>query len=120
MFLPAQLIQKKRDGAALTEAEIRFFTHGFTHGEIPDYQMAALAMAICFQGMNFDETLWLTRAMIDSGQTVQWPPEIRLVDKHSTGGIGDKTSLLLAPLVACCGVHVPMLSRPRPHRRHAR
>ena len=110
MFLPAQLIQKKRDGAALTEAEIRFFIHGFTRGEIPDYQMAALAMAICFQGMNFDETLWLTRAMVDSGQTVQWPPEIRLVDKHSTGGIGDKTSLLLAPLVACCGVHVPMLS----------
>ena len=110
MFLPAQLIQKKRDGHALTEEEIRFFIHSFTRGELPDYQMAALAMAICFQSMNFDETLWLTRAMVESGQTVQWPSGAFLVDKHSTGGIGDKTSLLLAPLVACCGVRVPMLS----------
>ncbi len=64
MLLPAQIIQKKRDGHALTEEEIRFFIHGFTSGELPDYQMAALAMAICFRGMNFDETLWLTRAMV--------------------------------------------------------
>lgn len=110
MLLPAQIIQKKRDGHTLTEAEIRHFIHKFTTGELPDYQMAALAMAICFQGMTFDETMWLTRAMIESGQTVQWSPGNFLVDKHSTGGIGDKTSLLLAPLVACCGVRVPMIS----------
>ena len=110
MFLPAQIIQKKRDGQALTEDEIRSFLDGFTRGTVPDYQMAALAMAICFQGLNFDETLWLTRAMVESGQTIQWSPGPVLVDKHSTGGIGDKTSLLLAPLLACCGVRVPMLS----------
>jgi len=110
MFLPAQIIQKKRDGLALTEEEIRFFIHGFTCGELPEYQMAALAMAVCFQGMNFDETLWLTRAMVESGKTIQWPAGFFLADKHSTGGIGDKTSLLLAPLVACCGMRVPMIS----------
>ena len=110
MLLPAQIIQKKRDGQALTEAEIRYFIHGFTGGELPEYQMAALAMAICFQGLTFDETMWLTRAMVESGQTIQWSPGNFLADKHSTGGIGDKTSLLLAPLIACCGVRVPMIS----------
>ncbi|HUK82821.1 MAG TPA: thymidine phosphorylase [Verrucomicrobiae bacterium] len=112
MLLPSQIIQKKRDGHALTEEEIRFFLLGFTHAEIPDYQMAALAMAICFQGMNFDETMWLTRAMIDSGKVVEWKraPGVFYADKHSTGGIGDKTSLILAPLVASCGVKVPMIS----------
>ena len=72
MLLPAQVIQKKRDGHALTEEEIRFFVDGFTSGELPEYQMSALAMAICFQGMNFDETMWLTRAMVESGKVVQW------------------------------------------------
>ncbi len=110
MLLPAQIIQKKRDGHALTEEEIRFFIHGFTSGELPDYQMAALAMAICFRGMNFDETLWLTRAMVESGKVVHWKPGSFYADKHSTGGIGDKTSLIIAPLVACCGVKVPMIS----------
>ncbi len=120
MLLPAQIIQKKRDGSALTEEEIRFFVNGFTNGELPDYQMSALAMAICFQGMNFDETMWLTRAMIASGKIVEWrkrsqagtlaPPSPFYADKHSTGGIGDKTSLIIAPLVACCGVKVPMIS----------
>jgi pyrimidine-nucleoside phosphorylase len=110
MLLPAQVIQKKRDGQALTESEIRQFIHGFTNGELPDYQMAALAMTVCFRGMNFDETMWLTRAMVESGKIVQWKPGNYLADKHSTGGIGDKTSLLLAPLVACCGVRVPMIS----------
>ncbi|HUJ71658.1 MAG TPA: thymidine phosphorylase [Verrucomicrobiae bacterium] len=112
MLLPAQIIQSKRDGNALTEDEIRFFINGFTSGELPEYQMAALAMAICFQGMSFDETMWLTRAMIESGQVVEWPraPRSFYADKHSTGGIGDKVSLILAPLVACCGVKVPMIS----------
>jgi pyrimidine-nucleoside phosphorylase len=94
----------------LTEAEIRFFIDGFTRGELPDYQMSALAMAVCFQGMNFDETMWLTRAMVESGKVVQWKLGRFVADKHSTGGIGDKTSLLIAPLVACCGVRVPMIS----------
>jgi pyrimidine-nucleoside phosphorylase len=136
MLLPAQIIQKKRDGNALTEEEIRFFINGFTRGELPDYQMSALAMAICFQGMNFDETMWLTRAMIQSGKIVVWrktsaqgpkgPRALKAgdsgahapghsatsfyADKHSTGGIGDKTSLIIAPLVAACGVKVPMIS----------
>src|SRR5437867_4218320 len=110
MMLPAQVIQKKRDGHALTEEEIQLFIRGFTRGELPDYQMAALAMAVCFQGMNFDETMWLTRAMVESGKVVQWKPGAFYADKHSTGGIGDKVSLILAPLVAACGVKVPMIS----------
>src|SRR5580692_8515843 len=112
MLLPAQIIQKKCDGHALTEEEIRFFINGFTSGELPDYQMSALAMAICFQGMNFDETMWLTRAMIASGKVMEWKqqPGLFYADKHSTGGIGDKTSLIIAPLVAACGVKVPMIS----------
>jgi pyrimidine-nucleoside phosphorylase len=111
MLLPAQIIQKKRDGHALTEEEIRFVIDGFTRGELPDYQMAALAMAICFRGMNFDETMWLTRAMVESGKVVPWPRGGAFyADKHSTGGIGDKTSLIIAPLVAACGVKVPMIS----------
>ncbi len=110
MLLPAQIIQRKRDGHALTEEEIRFFITGFTDGSLPDYQMAALAMAICFRGMNFDETLWLTRAMVESGEVVPWPTGPYRADKHSTGGIGDKVSLILAPLVAACGVEVPMIS----------
>ena len=120
MLLPAQIIQKKRDGNALTEEEIRFFINGFTSGDLPEYQMSALAMAICFQGMNFDETMWLTRAMIESGKVVVWkhgalgqrtlPTASFYADKHSTGGIGDKTSLIIAPLVAACGVKVPMIS----------
>jgi pyrimidine-nucleoside phosphorylase len=110
MLLPAQIIQKKRDGHALTEAEIRFFIEGFTSGDLPEYQMSALAMAVCFRSMNFDETMWLTRAMVESGKVVPWKPGSFYADKHSTGGIGDKTSLIIAPLVACCGVKVPMIS----------
>lgn len=111
IMLPAQIIQKKRDGHALTQDEIQFFIAGFTSGELPEYQMAALAMAVCFQGMDFDETMWLTRAMVESGKVVPWPRGGAFyADKHSTGGIGDKTSLIIAPLVACCGVKVPMIS----------
>ena len=109
-MIPAQLIQRKRDGHALTEEELRQFVLGFTRGAIPDYQMAALAMAICFQGMTDEETLGLTRAMIESGATIQWAAGPFLADKHSTGGIGDKVSLLLAPLAAAAGLRVPMIS----------
>lgn len=115
MLLPAQIIQKKRDGEPLSENEVRFFIYGFTGGTIPDYQMAALAMAICFQGMTFDETMFLTRAMIASGEIIDWSRPDNgsrpySADKHSTGGIGDKVSLILAPLVAACGIQVPMIS----------
>ena len=111
MFLPSQVIRRKRDGHALTEDEIRTFILDFTRGAIPDYQMAALAMAIWFRGMNAGETLWLTRAMVDSGKVIAWPRHGAFyADKHSTGGVGDKTSLILAPLVACFGVKVPMIS----------
>ena len=110
-MLPQWIIEKKRDGQILSDEEIRFFIDGYTRGEIPDYQMAAMAMAIYFKGMTLDETAILTDAMMRSGELVDTSP-IRKpkVDKHSTGGIGDKVSLILAPLVACCEVAVPMIS----------
>ncbi|MCX6997894.1 MAG: thymidine phosphorylase, partial [Kiritimatiellaeota bacterium] len=110
-MLPQWIIEKKRDGAALTADEIREFIEGYTRGTIPDYQMAALAMAIYFRGLSADETVALTEAMLRSGDVVDTASiAAPKVDKHSTGGIGDKVSLLLAPLVACCGVAVPMIS----------
>jgi len=104
-------ILKKRDGKTLTASEINFFIHAYLRGEIADYQMSALLMAIYFQGMSFDETVTLTRIMRDSGEVVDFShlPGIK-VDKHSTGGVGDKVSLILAPLVAAAGVYVPMIS----------
>ena len=110
-MLPQWVIEKKRNGAALTPDEIREFIAGFTSGVIPDYQMAALAMAIFFRGMSPDETAALTDAMMRSGDLVNTSAiAAPKMDKHSTGGIGDKVSLVLAPLVACCGVAVPMIS----------
>ena len=110
-MLPQWIIEKKRDGQALTEAEIRFFINGYASGDIPDYQMAALAMAIYFRWMTFDEVATLTDAMMRSGDILD-TSRIRRpkVDKHSTGGIGDKVSLVLAPLAACGGVAVPMIA----------
>jgi thymidine phosphorylase len=108
---PAVLIAKKRDGEELTGEEIEAFIGGFSRGEIPDYQMAAMAMAIFCRGMTTDETAALTDAMLASGERLPQASHVRLrVDKHSTGGIGDKTSLILAPLLACCGLTVPMIS----------
>jgi pyrimidine-nucleoside phosphorylase len=107
---PATIIAKKRDGASLTPNEIADFIHGFTDGSIPDYQMSALAMAIYLCGMSGDETTALTEQMLASGLTMSWPTGPPRVDKHSTGGVGDKVSLLLAPLLACCGLRVPMIS----------
>ncbi len=105
------IIRKKRDGGELSKEEIDFFIDGYVKGEIPDYQASALLMAIFFNGMNFDETVALTFAVRDSGQRLDFSSinGIR-VDKHSTGGVGDKTSLVVAPLVASLGVKVAKMS----------
>jgi pyrimidine-nucleoside phosphorylase len=111
MLLPSEVIKKKRQGGALSEQEIQFFINGYTLGSIPDYQMSALLMAIYFQGMTQEETFHLTETMIRSGKIFQFPQISGFkVDKHSTGGVGDKTSLILGPLVACHGHYVPMIS----------
>jgi pyrimidine-nucleoside phosphorylase len=105
------LIENKREGKKLAPEQIQDFIHDFTAGKIPDYQMAALLMAIYFRGLNTAETTALTLAMRDSGDVLKFPYDKRpLVDKHSTGGIGDKVSLPLAPLLACLGFRVPMIS----------
>lgn len=104
------LISRKRDGEVLSEKEIRQLIEDYTHGEVPDYQMSAFAMAVYFAGMTAAETAALTRAMIDSGHSFSHPDGPAVVDKHSTGGIGDKVSLVLAPLVASAGCRVPMVS----------
>jgi pyrimidine-nucleoside phosphorylase len=108
---PVWIIAKKRDGGELAADEIGQFIAGYAAGEIPDYQMSALAMAIYLRGMTTAEIAALTDHMLASGATFQWPAGGRpKVDKHSTGGIGDKVSLPLAPMLACCGLDVPMIS----------
>jgi len=106
-----EILERKKRGEELTPAEITFLIEGFTREEIPAYQMAAFLMAVWFRGLDIDETVALTRAMLESGEqldlsTLTGPT----ADKHSTGGVGDKVSLLLAPLAAACGLKVPMLS----------
>ncbi len=110
-MLPQWIIEKKRDGAELASEEIRGFIDGYTSGDIPDYQMAALSMAIYFKGMTPRETADLTLAMMESGKVID-PADLpgTKVDKHSTGGIGDKISIPLAPLAAAGGATVPMIS----------
>jgi thymidine phosphorylase len=112
-FLPQEIIRKKRDGLALSGEEISSFINGITRDEVSEGQIAALAMAVYFQGMNRDEGVALTCAMRDSGRVLDWkslnlPGPI--VDKHSTGGVGDVVSLMLGPMVAACGGFVPMIS----------
>jgi len=105
------LIEAKREGKTLAPEQIQEFIREFTAGKIPDYQMAAMLMAVYFRGLDTAETTALTFAMRDSGDVLKFPKDKRpLVDKHSTGGIGDKVSLPLAPLLACLGFRVPMIS----------
>ncbi len=113
MFLPQEIIRKKRDHIALSAEEISFFVRGVVDRSVSDGQVAALAMAVYFNGMSTDERVALTLAMRDSGRIMdwaQWHLPGPVVDKHSTGGVGDVTSLLLGPMVAACGGFVPMIS----------
>lgn len=105
------IIEKKKEGQALSKEEIEFFIEGYTNDEIPDYQMSALLMAIYFQGMNIDETTNLTMSFVNSGDIIDLSGvKSKTVDKHSTGGVGDKISLILMPLVSLAGVSVAKLS----------
>ncbi len=113
MVLPQEIIRRKRDGEVLGRSEIERFVAGITDGSLSEGQIAAFAMAVFFQGMNMDERVALTRAMQASGDTLDWSGVTLpgpLLDKHSSGGVGDKVSLILAPLVAACGGCVPMIS----------
>jgi thymidine phosphorylase len=112
-MLPQEIIRKKRDGAVLSEAEIAHFIEGLTDGTISEGQAAAFAMAVYFRGMEMAERIALTRAMMQSGEILDWSGDALggpVVDKHSTGGVGDKVSLMLGPIAAACGCFVPMIS----------
>jgi len=108
MYTAVDVIRTKRDGGVLSDAQIDWVIDAYTRGDVAEEQMSALAMAIFLRGMTAAETARWTRAMIDSGERLSWP--VPTVDKHSTGGVGDKITLPLAPLVAACGVAVPQLS----------
>ena len=110
-MIPYQIIEKKSLGQALSDSEIRDFILAYTHDSIPDYQMSALLMAIFIKGMSTEETLSLTKVMLESGERMDFSAAPGFVaDKHSTGGVGDKVSILLAPILAVLGIHVPMRS----------
>ncbi len=113
MFLPQEIIRKKRDGGVLNGEEIAFMVKGLADESISEGQIAAFAMAVFFRGMTMDERIALTREMVNSGDVLEWASldlDGPVLDKHSTGGVGDKVSLMLAPIVAACGAYVPMIS----------
>ena len=112
-FLPQEIIRKKRDGNILRKDEIEYFIRGVVNHSVSEGQIAALAMSIYFRGMTPDETVHLTTSMLNSGEVISWQNENLngpVLDKHSTGGVGDKISLMLAPIIAACGGYVPMIS----------
>ncbi|MDE2445210.1 MAG: thymidine phosphorylase [Alphaproteobacteria bacterium] len=109
-MLPQEIIRKKRDGSPLTRDEVHDFISGLTNNAITEGQVAAFAMAVFFKGMSAEEAVGLTLAMRDSGTVLKWDMPGPVVDKHSTGGIGDNISLMLAPMLAACGCFVPMIS----------
>src|SRR6187200_3405099 len=109
-MLPQEVIIRKRDGGRLTDEEIRFFVRGLTDETITEGQVAAFAMAVLLRGLDVGERVALTLAMRDSGRVLAWDLPGPVVDKHSTGGVGDNVSLMLAPALAACGAYVPMIS----------
>jgi thymidine phosphorylase len=109
-MLPQEIIRRKRDGLLVAESDIRDFVRGMVDGVVSEGQVAAFGMAVFFRGMTMDESVALTRAMTESGTTLAWDVNGPVLDKHSTGGVGDLVSLALGPLVAACGGYVPMIS----------
>ena len=109
-MLPQELIRRKRDGASLSRQQVKDFIAGLTSGAVSEGQVAAFAMAVFFRGMSREEAVGLTLAMRDSGTVLEWDLPGPVVDKHSSGGIGDNISLMLAPMLAACGCYVPMIS----------
>ena len=112
-MIPQEIIRKKRDKFSLSEDEVNLFVRGLTDNSFSDSQIAAMSMAIFQNGMTAEETVWMTHAMKNSGDTLEWQDIVDsnlVCDKHSTGGVGDKTSLLLAPILAACDLYVPMIS----------
>ena len=112
-MIPQEIIRKKRDNKDLSKEDINFFVDGLTNGSFSDAQIAAMSMAIFSNGMKPEETVCLTEAMTNSGDTLNWSEIVDselVCDKHSTGGVGDKTSIILAPILAACGLYVPMIS----------
>lgn len=109
-MLAQEIIRKKRDGQILEASELQFLMRGLVDGKVSDAQIAAFAMSVFFNGMEIDERVALTVAMRDTGDVLSWDLDGPVVDKHSTGGVGDNVSLLLAPALAACGVYVPMIS----------
>ena len=111
MLLPQEIIRTKRNGKILKEQEIMCFVDGLKDGDFSDSQVGAMAMAIFQQGMSVEETVLFTRAMMNSGDVLSWEGyDAPIVDKHSTGGVGDKVSFMLAAIVSACGAYVPMIS----------
>ncbi|MBT5420293.1 MAG: thymidine phosphorylase [Candidatus Cloacimonetes bacterium] len=109
-FNPVELIIKKKTGQELTQSELEYFVNSYINNEIPEYQMSALLMAIYFQNMKIEEIQTLTKVYIESGKQITFPTSLKTVDKHSTGGVGDKITIMLAPIVAACGGKIPMIS----------